>query len=113
MNFLKKIFSNDWLTIEVITAKYTTSWTNENGFKTREDDKHTTFYNIQYSKSKNKSRLRIDGLDSEAIIDSKIKAIGRVAELNKLLLTNKIEDIISPQLSTKNIHPIKQIKIKD
>ena len=96
MNFLKKIFVNDWITIEVILGEYHTEWKNSAGYKVQEeDDEHTTFYNIQYSISKNKLRLKVEGREADCILASKIKAVKRLAELNKLLLTNKIEDVIN------------------
>jgi hypothetical protein len=95
MCIFKKPLKKDWIPIETITAKYITEHKNDDGYKIRDDDKHVTFYHIQYSRLRNEFRLEIEGYDADCNREEKIKAIERLSELNRLLLSNKIEDFIN------------------
>lgn len=83
MLFFKK---NDWITVEQYNYNYLSNFGNK-----------VTFFNIQYSKIRNKFRLKIEGNEyCNFQYELLIKAENKVVELNKsLLLGEDINTLLS------------------
>ena len=89
---------NDWIDIEISCGYYQTIKTYD-GEEYGKPIKRVTIFKIQYSKSRNKFRLEIIGNINEFTRDVYIKVLERLAELNRLLLTNNISKILENKIS--------------
>ena len=95
MNIFRKFFKkNDWIIIESYPAKYISWMENSYGYKVSEDTKNVTFYNIEYSSIRNEVRLSVNGETNQWTRDTSIVAQKKLAELNRLLLTENIKEIL-------------------
>lgn len=89
---------DDWVSIEISCSSYE-KYTTYHGVDIGKPIKLSTIFNIEYSKSRNKLRLEIDGNINEVTMDDHFNALERLAELNRLLLTNNISKILENKIS--------------
>ena len=95
-DFLNKLFNNDWLLIETFSQDFGSKIVNYMGSELNGTEKiETSYYYIDYSKIRNKVRLRKE--NSNHITKTAYQdAMNYMSAINQdLLLGKSIEDILS------------------
>jgi len=109
--FKNKYVNNDWIVVKTYIAKWISFYTNSEGYQVSKDIPRTTYYDISYSKIKNKFKLDWRGEHNKSTKEIYEVALKKTREMNVQLLSDiPLSEILkSLKVEFKSIESIKDI----